>query len=417
MEVLLTMKATIVIHQQKAQDPQELIRLCPFGAIVYENGKLEINAACRMCKLCVKNGPAGVFEFVEMQQPLLDKEQWRGIAVYVEHTGGTIHPVTYELIGKAIELNKTIGHPVYALFIGSQIKEKARELLHWGVDAVYVYDQPEFAFFRIEPYSAAFEDFISLVKPSTVLVGGTSVGRSLAPRIAARFRSGLTADCTRLEMQANSDLDQIRPAFGGNIMAHIRTPNHRPQFATVRYKIFSAPPRKDVPGGELIERELPAEKVQSNIQVLATENKPAVVNIEDAQVIVVAGRGVRKQQDMTMIHALAERLSGQVAATRPLIEAGWADARCQIGLSGRTVSPQLLIACGVSGSVQFTAGMTGTQHIVAINFDPNAPIFRTAHIGLVGDLYEILPLLMKRIEEGKDNGQIFQQLSHESRVN
>ncbi len=401
MEVcLIIMKAKIVIHQQHAQNPQELTELCPFGAIEYMNGQLNINAACKMCKLCVKNGPVGVFELIEKQQVEIDKTQWRGIAVYVENTNGVIHPVTYELIGKAIELSKKIAHPVYAVFIGSQIKEQANELLYWGVDAVYVYDQPEFASFRIEPYAAAFEDFILQASPSTILVGGTTLGRSLAPRVAARFGTGLTADCTHLEMQANTDLDQIRPAFGGNIMAHIRTPNHRPQFATVRYKIFSAPQRRDARSGTLITRELPSEKLVSNIRVLSLKNKPAIVSIEDAQVIVVAGRGVRKKQDMAMLQSLAERLSGQVAATRPLIEAGWVDARCQIGLSGRTVSPQLLIACGVSGSVQFSAGMTGSQHIVAINIDPNAPIFKIAHIGLVGDLYEIIPLLLERMEAG-----------------
>ena len=406
MEVrLIMMKTKIVIHQQQVRDPHELTKLCPFGAIEYVNGQLSINAACKMCKLCVKNGPPGIFELIEEQQVEIDKTQWRGIAVYVENTNGVIHPVTYELIGKAIELSKKIAHPVYAVFIGSQIQEKANELLYWGVEAVYVYDQPEFASFRIEPYAAAFEDFILQVKPSTVLVGGTTLGRSLAPRVAARFSTGLTADCTRLEMQANTDLDQIRPAFGGNIMAHIRTPNHRPQFATVRYKIFSAPQRRDAPSGTLISRELPAEKLASNIRVLSVKQKPALVHIEDAQVIIVAGRGVRKQQDLAMLRSLAERLSGQVAATRPLIEAGWVDARCQIGLSGRTVNPQLLIACGVSGSVQFTAGMSASDHIVAINIDPNAPIFKIAHVGLVGDLYEMIPLLLERMEAGRDSRQ------------
>ncbi len=390
--------ANIVIHQEKIHDPNELIKICPFGAIQLENGILTITAACKMCKLCIKNGPAGVFELVEKPRIEIDKSVWHGIAVYVEHTGGNIHPVTFELIGKAQELAAKINHPVYAVFIGNQIKEKAQELRYFGVDRIYVYDQPELQDFRIEPYAAAFEDFISTVKPSTVLVGGTTVGRSLAPRLAAHFRTGLTADCTRLEMQPNTDLDQIRPAFGGNIMAHIRTQNHRPQFATVRYKIFSAPQCLAQPRGEIQVMPIDPQKLNSDIKVLSTQPKQVVENIEDADVIVAAGRGIKKEQDMRMIYTLAERLGGQVASTRPLIEVGWVEPRRQIGLSGRTVSPKLLITCGISGSVQFTAGMGGADLVIAINNDPNAQIFKIAHIGLVGDLYEIIPLLLEKID-------------------
>ncbi len=174
-----------------------------------------------------------------------------GIAVYVEHHNGNIHPVTYELIGKAREMASKIKQPVYCVFVGKDIKDKCSNLISYGVDEVFVYDEDEFKDFRIEPYSKAIENFIDKIKPTIVLVGGTTLGRSLAPRLAARFRTGLTADCTILDIQSNTDLDQIRPAFGGNIMAHINTPNNRPQFATVRYKIFSAPEKIENTTGKI----------------------------------------------------------------------------------------------------------------------------------------------------------------------
>jgi electron transfer flavoprotein alpha subunit len=284
--------------------------------------------------------------------------------------------------------------------MGSGVHAAAEELLHYGADQVHVYDDPALKHFRIEPYTAAFEDFISQVKPSIVLVGGTSTGRSLAPRAAARFRTGLTADCTFLDVQENTDLDQIRPAFGGNIMAHIHTPNHRPQFATVRYKIFSAAPRAAQAEGRIIARGLPAGKLESAIEVLEVRLKEAAKGLEDAEVILVAGRGVKKAADLALVERAAELLNAKVAATRPLIEAGWVDARKQIGLSGRTVKPRLIVTCGVSGAIQFVAGMKNADCIVAINSDPKATIFNVAHYGIVADLYQVLPALIRRLEAG-----------------
>lgn len=383
-----------------------LVPLCPFGALCCNEGKLEITAGCRVCKICIRKGPAGVFEFIEEPAHSMDKSAWRGAAVYIDHYDGAIHPVSLELIGKARELAHKIDQPVYAVLIGSKVLGLAEEVLHYGVDEVYVYDQPQLEHFRVEPYAAAFEDFIRAVQPGTVLVGGTTLGRSLAPRVAARFRTGLTADCTFLDMQETSDLDQIRPAFGGNIMAHIRTLNHRPQFATVRYKIFSAPARSEQAGGKITERGLEEALLDSRIRVLEVTKKPKVQTIEEADVIVVAGRGVRREKDLEMIHALADLFGGQVATTRPLIEAGWADPRRQIGLSGRTVKPRLIITCGVSGAIQFVAGMKNSGCIVAINTDPEASIFKTAHYGLVGDLYQIIPGLIERSSAMRTSAQV-----------
>ena len=202
-------------------------------------------------------------------------------------------------------------------------------------------------------------------------------------------------------MSETTDLDQIRPAYGGNIMAHINTPRHRPQFATVRYKIFPIPPRVE-PHGKIVRHNLPAAKLASRIEVLERRPKAVAKGIEDAEVLVVCGRGVRRPDDIAMLRELADLLGGRVASTRAVVEAGWLDASCQIGLSGRTVKPKLLITCGVSGAIQFVAGMGGAGTVVAINTDPKAPIFKVAHVGLVGDLYAIVPELIARIKAKKE---------------
>ena len=394
--------AKLIIHQEKVTDNQELVKICPFGAMEEKDGKLTINAACKMCRLCVKKGPKGAVEYVDdTVKPSVNKEEWKGFAVYVDHVDGKIHPVTFELLGKAKELAAITGHPVYALFMGNHITEQSRELLHYGADKVFVYEEEELARFKIEPYTAVFEDFIGKIKPSSILVGATTVGRQLAPRVAARMKTGLTADCTILEMNEDTDLSQIRPAFGGNIMAHIKTPNHRPQMATVRYKIMNAPKRQKEAEGEIISCAIAKEKLGSHVEVLDIVQKEKEQFIENADVLVVAGRGVKKPEDLANLQKLADLLGGQLACTRPVAEAGWLPAKCQIGLSGRTVRPKLIITCGVSGAVQFTAGMNHAENIFAINSDPKAPIFKTAHYCLVGDLYEILPQLIQKIEAKK----------------
>lgn len=394
--------AKLIIHQEKVTDNQELVKICPFGAMEEKDGKLTINAACKMCRLCVKKGPKGAVEYVDdTVKPSVNKEEWKGIVVYVDHVDGKIHPVTFELLGKAKELAAITGHPVYALFMGNHITEQSRELLHYGADKVFVYEEEELARFKIEPYTAVFEDFIGKIKPSSILVGATTVGRQLAPRVAARMKTGLTADCTILEMNEDTDLSQIRPAFGGNIMAHIKTPNHRPQMATVRYKIMNAPKRQEEAEGEIVSCVIAKEKLGSHVEVLDIVQKEKEQFIENADVLVVAGRGVKKPEDLANLQKLADLLGGQLACTRPVAEAGWLPAKCQIGLSGRTVRPKLIITCGVSGAVQFTAGMNHAENIFAINSDPKAPIFKTAHYCLVGDLYEILPQLIQKIEAKK----------------
>lgn len=388
----------LIIHQDKVTNIEEFLAICPFNALENNHGIVEVNGACKMCRLCIKKGPSGAAELVEERVKAIDKSTWKDIAVYVDHINGDIHPVTYELIGKANELANKIGHKVTCVFMGYDIRSKAHELLHYGVDEVFVYDYRQLNHFKIDAYTSVFEDFINNTRPAAILVGATSVGRQLAPRVAARFRTGLTADCTILDIQDDSDLVQIRPAFGGNIMAQILTPNARPQMATVRYKVMNAPERSENAAGKITPCTISEEKLASRIKVLDVVSKPKEKLIENADVLVVAGRGVKTEKDLELIRELAGLLNGEIACTRPLIEAGWFDAKQQIGLSGRTVRPRLIITCGVSGAVQFTAGMNNSDYIFAINRDEKAPIFKIAHYGIVGDLYDILLKLIEKIK-------------------
>lgn len=388
----------LIIHQEKITRElgEKLEKLCPFGAISYRDKTVTVGMGCKLCKLCVKKGEGAVTFEEETVADKIDKSAYSGIVVFCEHFKGKIHNVTFELLGKARELASVTGHKVMALMVGSGIEEEARELFCYGADEVYVYDDIALENFLIEPYTNVFTDFIHKIKPSSILVGATNVGRSLAPRVAARVGTGLTADCTSLEMTKDTDLVQIRPAFGGNIMARIMTPNHRPQFCTVRYKIFSKPERKERGGVPTVMPVTP-DMLKARARILDIEMKPAEVDISEADIIVQAGRGIKSKADLEMVQKLADALGAQMACTRPLVENNWFDTKHQIGLSGRTVKPKLLICVGVSGAVQTVAGMKGSDMIIAINKDKDAPIFDVAHYGIVGDLYEVIPALLERI--------------------
>lgn len=389
----------LVVNHNKinAENAKDLISLCPFNAISYENEKLDISSACKMCKMCVKRG-GGLIDFVEDVQEI-DKSMWNGVCIYADCVDGKIHRVTYELCGKAKELAAVTNHEVYAIMIGYHIEECAEELLHYGVDKVFVYDDKAFEEFRIEPYTAAFYDFVEKIKPSSILVGATNLGRQLAPRVSARCKTGLTADCTVLEMKENTDLVQIRPAFGGNIMAQIITPNTRPQFCTARYKVFNEPKRTDEISGEIVKMNVTDAMRESSIDVIGSTLKPKDIDISEADVIVAVGRGASSEAMREKAKELADLLGGVVACSRPMVESNIFDAKHQIGLSGRTVKPKLIFCLGISGAVQFAAGMKSSDCIIAINTDENAPIFDVAHYQVVGDVNEIVPMLIEKIKE------------------
>ncbi len=389
----------IVILDRKCDGCGLCAASCPFSAIDMTGGRPELNAACKVCGVCVKACPQKAILRLETKVESVDKTKWNDILVFAEQSAGKLHPVSLELIGKARSLAEGTAHRVKAVVLGENIGACAEELRHFGVSEVYAYDDAALSFFRADAYAACVEDCIRATKPAVVLVGATALGRSLAPRLATRFHTGLTADCTRLELRDNSDLVQIRPAFGGNIMAQIVTPNTRPQFATVRYKVMDAPLRSAEPSGKIILRKTPKASAESPVLHVRTVPVPKTANISDAEILVVGGRGLQKESDLAMIRALASLLGGEYAVSRPLVEKGWETNLRQIGLSGRTVRPKLIITIGVSGAIQFTACMSASERIVAINRDPEAPIFKVAHIGIVGDLYRIVPELIDRLKQ------------------
>ncbi len=357
---------------------------------------------------------------------ILDKSECKGILVFAESHEGRIEPVTYELIGKARELADKTGQEVVCVAIGywpDRTSGDPGDLLRYPVDRVLVYNAPEFGRFIAGVYAAAMEDAILLEKPSVVLMGATPVGRSLAPRIAVRFRTGLTADCTVLDIRPNGELVQTRPAFGGNIMATIVTRNARPQMATVRPKVMpraearmeaGAETRKGIGAeaesvGRLQTRQISSEHALAELllhlqkaRITAENPLPKAESISDAKVIVACGRGVRSKDDLKVFDELAQRIGGVLAGSRPLVEQGWIPAELQVGQSGRTVRPDVYIACGISGAIQHIAGMSGSTTIIAINQDKDAPIFESANYGLVGDMYEIVPALLSLL--GQDAG-------------
>lgn len=392
-----------VIHQEKINKElaKKLVDVCPFGQISIENGKLEIGSGCKVCKICVKASNSAI-EFVEQNTDSVDKASYSGILVFVEHTKGKIHNVTFELLNKASELASVINQPVYALIIGNGKLKDTDDLFSYGADKVFAYEREELENFLIEPYTTVFEDFMNRFRPSAVLVGATDIGRSLAPRVAARFKTGLTADCTDLEMKKNSDLVQIRPAFGGNIMARIVTPNKRPQMCTVRYKIFDKGKKRDIGNKKIEYLEIDKEKLISRVIIKNIVEKAIETDISEADIIIACGRGLKQKSDILMVETLCSLLGARMACTRPLMENGWFNSKQQIGLSGRTVKPRLLITIGISGSVQFVAGAKGSECIIAINSDANAQIFDIANYGYVGDLYKIIPNLISKIEVFKN---------------
>jgi electron transfer flavoprotein alpha subunit len=304
-------------------------------------------------------------------------------------------PVSLELLGKALELAR--GEPVYIMAAGYGIEDAARKLSRYGAASIHIYDSPELKYFEARRYSICLCDFITRLKPSALLIGATGPGRSLAPRVAAAFRTGLTADCTSLEMEKGL-LIQTRPAFGGNIMARIITKYRRPQICTVRYRVFDAPPSTGAKKNEIIYMEIP-DIHNTGVRILFAEHKPPSEDISEAERIVAVGRGAADEKGLALCKELARLLGAQMACSRPLAEAGAFEQRRQIGLSGRIVKPKLLIAAGVSGAVQFTSAMSGAEMIIAINPDSSAPIFKIAHHCYIGSAHEILPALLRRMEE------------------
>lgn len=326
-----------------------------------------------------------------------------GVAVFVEQRSGEIQGVSLELLGKGKELANKLGEKLTAILLGNDIEHLSNELIYYGADEVVVVNHPALDVFVTEPYTKALVNVINERKPEIVLIGATTIGRDLGPRVSARVHTGLTADCTSLEIDDETrNLLMTRPAFGGNIMATIICPDHKPQMSTVRPGVMQKLERNEELTGEIINMSVEFTSEDMNVQVLEyIKETTKKVNLEDASIIVAAGRGVG-EENIELLKELADLLGGQIASSRAAIDAGWLEKDRQIGQTGKTVRPTLYIACGISGAIQHVAGMEESEYIVAINKASDAPIFEVADLGIVGDVKQVVTSLISQLKVEKE---------------
>ncbi len=320
--------------------------------------------------------------------------EYKGVLVFAEQKNKAIHKVSYELLGKAIEIAEQMDAPVYSVVLGPEGID-IQELIYRGASKIYYFK--DIAFNKPEEllYKVNLVNFINDLKPEVFLIGATTFGRSLAPRVAAALGTGLTADCTELKVSEEGKLIQIRPAFSDNILAHIKTETF-PQMATIRYKEFSEATRDTSRKGEIIEvKPIIPEKTLVEIIDEITSNE---VDITEADIVIAGGKGLKCQEDFSMLYELADLLGGMVGASRSVVDEGYITKEHQVGYSGNRVKPKIYIACGISGAPQHIAGMKESSTIIAINSDPSAPIFNIADYGIVGDLYKIVPMLINKLK-------------------
>ncbi|MBQ8761185.1 MAG: electron transfer flavoprotein subunit alpha/FixB family protein [Bacteroidales bacterium] len=334
----------------------------------------------------------------------MDIKDYKNVFVFAEQRNGVIQPVAFELLGKARDLADALGEKVVALLLGYNVKEEAQRLIEMGADEVIVADCPELKDYITEQYSQAVYQIITEQKPTIVLYGATTIGRDLAPRIAARLNTGLTADCTQLEIADTEEGDKqfrmTRPAFGGNLMATIICPNNRPQMSTVRPGVMQKRQREEGRQGVVTMFAPKFDTARFKVKLINTEMKNTSKNdISEAKILVSGGRGVKNAEGFDKLQALADTLGGMVSSSRAMVDAGVVDHSIQVGQTGKTVRPELYLACGISGAIQHLAGMEESGYIIAINKDKYAPIFSAADLGIVGDLHKIVPMLNERIKK------------------
>ncbi|HBG5346336.1 TPA: electron transfer flavoprotein subunit alpha/FixB family protein [Clostridioides difficile] len=329
----------------------------------------------------------------------INLNDYNGVWVIGEQREGKINPVTIELIGEGRKLADQLGKELAVVIAGYEVEKEVKELLHYSVDKVYYINDPLLKDFTTDGYAISIASLIERKKPEVVLVGATSIGRDIAPRIAGKVGTGLTADCTKLEIDSTDNkLLQTRPAFGGNLMATIVCPKNRPQMSTVRPGVMAKAVRNESETGvlEIITPELTEKMIRTRlVEILPQEKKS--VNLTDARIIVSGGRGLKRAEGFELIKELADKLGAEIGASRAAVDSGWIEHSHQVGQTGTTVRPELYIACGISGAIQHLAGMSDSKYIVAINKDAKAPIFSICDYGIVGDLYEILPEMIESL--------------------
>ncbi len=375
---------------------------CAFGAISVVDGLAVVADTCTLCGSCVDDCEVEALHIEGVEKKVqADLSAWSGIWIFAESRHGLIASVAFELLGIGRKLADQRGVQLTAVLFGSDVRDSAADLIASGADKVLLADHPELAQYREDVYGRVLEQLVKDHKPEVVLAGATAIGRSVIPQVATVLGAGLTADCTGLSIREEDGmLLQTRPAFGGNIMATIECPHSRPQMATVRPNVMAPAEIDPDRRGEVIEVELTADLLASRVEVLETViSEGEQVNIQEIEVLIAGGRGVESDKGFALIRELAAELNGAVAASRAAVDAGWISYPHQVGQTGKTVCPKLYIACGISGAIQHAVGMQSAETVVAINRDENASIFDIATYGLVGDLFEIVPLLTKKIQE------------------
>jgi len=398
---------SIRVIEEKCTGCNLCVKACPMASIEVSNKLAIIDLdSCNLCGSCVSACRLRAIVIEIEKQPLEDLGTYKGVWVFGEQWRGKIAPVVLELISVGRDLADARGSELSVVVLGDQLHDLGEELAEYPVDKVYLYEAPELADYDAERYSRILSDLIRTLRPEILLAGATTTGRSFMSRVAVQVYSGLTADCTGLEIGENGELLQTRPAYGGNIMATIVCQYTRPQMATVRPKVFPTSHKRASGRAEVIHLATKPQMFGSRNKILEfIEQVESTVNITEADIIVSGGRGIKDPSNFALLEELAKELGGAVGASRAAVDAGWIPYSHQVGQTGKTVCPKVYIACGISGAVQHLAGMSSSDYVIAINKDPNAPIFHVADIGIVGDCLEIVPLLTKKIRTMRRAGQ------------
>jgi len=391
---------TIIVDLEKCTGCGSCEPACPFGVIEVVDEKAQVKEGCNLCGACVDACPEEAIIIEEVVQEV--SEGFSGVWVFAEQRDGRLKSVAYELLSEGRKLGDKLGTEVCAVCLGHNI-EGAEQLVAYGADKIYLVDDPALADHQEDFYTGALVDLIRKHRPEIVLAGATAMGRSFIPRVAAILYTGLTADCTGLDIDPESKLLlQTRPTFGGNVMATIMCQARRPQMATVRPHVFKKGAPDKQRKGEIIKVDFDKESVSSRTKLLDfVEDLSEKVNLGDAEIIVSGGRGLGKPENFAIVKELADCLGAALGSSRPPVDEGWIPYSHQVGQTGKTVCPKLYIACGISGAVQHLAGMQTSDIIIAINEDPNAPIFEVATYGIVGDLFEVVPMLTDKLRKSR----------------